>query len=1082
LRKTAITLAILVCLVLAGLVLAPKFIDLNRFKEPVVAELVALTGRTLELRGPLSLSLLPGPTVTARDVRLANPPGAAVEDMVRLRAVEVKLAFWPLLARRAEIRSATLVEPEIDLERAASGAGNWQFDRRTTSGANEPGASEAMMRALAVDRVTIEDGAVTYRSGAAIERFEHINATVTAGGPAGPFTAAGEFVSRGAALSVEARSGALDAADVPFQATLTAKPATRLELDLIATGAGDQRHLDGQVKLAADTPQVLATLLLHARLPPALLRPLTLTASIRGNARDLTLERLNFDFGEAHGGGGLEIRAGTPPSIGLRLSVNQLDLDRWQTPRKAAAAIPADLIGSAFAAPSDAAAPVPLTPLQPGAFSLPDSLDASVDLGINALVWRSGVVRNAQLKATLAGGRLTLDRAAALLPGGSDVALSGSVAMSAEGPHGQGVFEANSDDLRSVLAWLGAPRGGVPPDRLRRASLSSRIALAGDRVDLSGVDATLDATRLGGAATLVLRDRLGVGLRIAADSLNLDAYLPRRDADGAAPPAPDADAASPWPALLGAVDANIDAHVDTLTWQGAPLSDAHFAGTVQDGEATIRDLSVGDVEGAEVRLSGAVQGLGSGPLGAQLDYHLQGPELERLLHLVSPGLDTGRSYGEFQVAGELRWAAEALSGTVDLGALGGRAHVAGNVTPATARLALELELEHPSFTTLMHNFSAAYRPAGGDAGPLKLTGQITGDAGHFAIDRLALDIGESTAAGKLAIDLAQPRPHVSADLKIGDWAIDRLLAVGPSAAGEQGIRHAGRMPGIVLAQAGPGVPSAPAPWSRTPIDLAPLTLADADLMLSGNSIAYGRWRIDQPALTVVLKDGTLAVKQLVGRLFGGSIEANGEVAAAATPTLRATLKLKDADLKQAFMNEAGFGAIEGRFDIDASLAGDGRSPADMIARLSGEGTLHGRDGLVSGIDLAQVNDRLRSPDAPADVLTLIRSGAGGRTRFTDLAGTFHVADGVARSDDLRVTADGVEGQATATIDLPRWTMASRIEFRWAGIAIVPPLVLRLDGPLDAPREVLELNPLQQFLGQRHQAPGDRPVTGSAPLH
>lgn len=1082
-RKTAIALAILVSLILASLVLAPQFVDLNRFKGPIATELAALTGRTIEFKGPIGLSLLPGPTITARDVRLANPPGAAVEDMVRLRAVEVKLAFWPLLARRVEIRGATLVEPDFDLERVATGDGNWQFDMRAPAGADEAQASPAMMRALAVDHLTIENGAVTYRSGTTVERFEHLNATVAIEGRAGPYTAAGEFVSRGAALSFEARSGAIDAPDVPFQATLTIKPAARLQLDLISTGTGDERRIEGQLKLAADNAQTLAAVALRARLPAALARPVTLAADIRGTPRHLALEHLNVDFGAAHGEGSLRIAQGTPPSVGLNLSINQLDLDRWLAARKAAAAMPPSLVPSAFAAPTDAAGPVPLAPLQPGAFALPDSVHVSVDLGIKALIWRNGVVRDAQLKATLAGGQLTLDHAAALLPGGSDVSLSGSAAMSAEGPRGQGVFAANADDLRSILAWLGASSDGVPPDRLRKASLSSHLALAGDRLDLTGIDATLDATRLAGAATVALRERLGIGLRIAADRFNLDAYLPRDDAArpdaGGTPPGP-VDAGNPWSAALGAFDANVDAHVDTLTWHGDPLGDAHFAGTVQNGEATIRDLSVGDIEGAAAQLSGAVQGLSGGPLGAQLTYEVHGAEFARLLHMVSPGLDAGASYGDFRLGGELRWAAENVSGIADLAILGGRAHVAGNLAPASARVALDIDIDHPSFEALMHSVSPTYRPAGGDLGPLKFTGQLTGAAGHFAIDRLALDIGQSTAAGKLAVDLGAARPHLTGDLKIGDWAIDRLLTARQSAAVDESIRHAGGLPGIILAQAGAGAAAAPATWSREPINLAPLSLADADLTLSGNSLAYGRWRVDQPALTVVLNDGTLAVKQLTGRLFGGSIEADGDVAAAATPALHATLKLRDADLKQAFMNEAGFGTIEGRFDIDASLAGEGRSPADVIARLSGEATLRGRDGRVSGIDLAVVNDRLRSPDLPADLLALIRSGAGGRTRFSDLAGTFRVADGVARSDDLRVTADGAEGQATAIFDLPRWTMASRIEFRWTGIAVVPPLVLRLEGPIDAPREVFEVNPLQHFLGQRKPALGDPPVTGSAP--
>jgi uncharacterized protein involved in outer membrane biogenesis len=1077
LRKTAIALAILVSLVLAGLVLAPQFVDLNRFKGPIAAELAALTGRAVEFRGPLGLSLLPGPTITARDVRLANPPGAAAEDMVRLRAVEVKLAFWPLLARRVEIRSATLVEPELDLERVASGDGNWRFGGRLPSGGpGEPGTPAAMVRALAIDHLTIENGAVTYRSGTAVERIEHINARVAVEGRTGPYTAAGEFVSRGAQLSFEARSGALDAPEVPFQATLTVKPATRLQLDLVSTGTGEQPRIEGQLKLTADNAQTLAAMALRARVPAALARPVTLAADIRGTPGDLTLEHLNLDFGAAHGEGSLRVTQGTRPSVGLTFSVNQLDLDRWLAVRKGAAAAPLGLIGSASAAPIDAAGPVPLAPLEPGALVLPDGIDASVDVGVKALVWRNSVVRNAQLKATLTNGQLTLDRAAALLPGGSDVSLTGSVATSAEGVRGQGVFEANADDLRSMLAWLGAPSDGVPADRLRRASVTSRLALAGDRLDLAGIDATLDATRLRGAATVALRERPGVGLRIAADRFNLDAYLPRADAPGT-PPRP-ADADNPWPALLTAFDANIDAHVDTLTWHGEPLGDAHFAGTVQNGAATVRDLSVGDIEGAAAQLSGTVQGLGGDPFGAQLTYEVHGAEFERLLHVVSPGLDPGRAYGDFRLGGDLRWAAETLSGTADLAILGGRAHVAGSVVPSSAHLALDINIDHPSFAALMRSVSPTYRPAGGDVGALKFSGQLTGAAGHFAVDRLALDIGRSTAAGKLAVDLEAARPHISGDLKLGDWAIDRLLTARQSAAVEDGIRRAGLLPGVVLAQAVAGAASPV--WSREPIDLALLSLADADLTLAGDSIAYGRWRIDQPALTATLTSGTLAVKQLAGRLFGGSIEADGDLAAAATPALHAHLKLKDADLKQAVANETGVGIVDGRFDIDASLAGEGRSPADMIERLSGDATLRGHDGGVSGVDLAAMNDRLKARDRPADLLALIRSGAGGWTHFSELAGSFHVADGVARSDDLRLTADGALGHATATFDLPHATMASRIELRLTGIAEAPPVVLRLDGPIDAPREVFEVNALQQFLAQRQHVPGDPPITGPAP--
>ena len=83
-RKAAIGLGILIVLLLAGLSVAPRFVDLDRFKAPIAAELARRTGRQVEIAGPIALSLLTAPTVTAYDLRLANPPGAAVKDMVRL--------------------------------------------------------------------------------------------------------------------------------------------------------------------------------------------------------------------------------------------------------------------------------------------------------------------------------------------------------------------------------------------------------------------------------------------------------------------------------------------------------------------------------------------------------------------------------------------------------------------------------------------------------------------------------------------------------------------------------------------------------------------------------------------------------------------------------------------------------------------------------------------------------------------------------------------------------------------------------------------------------------------------------------
>jgi uncharacterized protein involved in outer membrane biogenesis len=1036
LRKAAIVLGTLIVFVLAGLGLAPQLLDLEPLKGPIAAQLSERAGRKVELAGRIGLRLLPSPTLTARDVRLANPPGAAVPDMVRLRALEVKPALLPLLAGRLEVRSALLVEPEIDIERLPSGELNWHApapapatppgNGRAEAGAPRP----AMVPAFAIDELTVQNGAVTDRSRNGIERFEHINGSLSLDDASGQLSAAGNLVARGAAVSFQLHSGILAAATVPLQLTVTTTPAAQLQLDLVLTGTADDRRVAGKVKLsAADAGAVLGTLA-QLTVPAALAQPVALSGDISGSSQQLALDRLSIDVGPAHGEGSFRLDAGTTTALGLTLSIGRLDLDHWPVPRQAALA-PVSLVAGAFAAAPQAS--VPPAPRRVSGFALPAALDAKLDLAIDGVVWHGGLVRDARLQLALVDGAVTLDRFTASLPGGSDVSLRGSGSATAAGLRGEGTAEANADDLRSLFGWFGVSLGGVPPDRLRTARLSSRFVLGGERLDLAAIDAVIDTTRLNGAATVLLQQRPGIGLRLTADRFNLDAYLPLPAAasEGNRPATPAVagmSTARPAAAIdgLAAFDANVDARVQSLTWHGQPLGEVHLAGTLENDEATIRELSIGDVGGASASLSGVVAGLAAAPTG-QLAFDMHGPELERVLRLVAPQLASGRSYGAFSLGGGMQVETDTVTLDTDLQLLEGHAHVVGDIARPSGKLDLGFDLDHPSFGRLLRGVAPAFPLAGVDPGPVKLAGRVSGEGQHYAVERIALAIGPGTLEGKLGVDLSGARPRISADIAVGDWAIDRLLP---------------------------------------PRQL--LSLGDVDLALTGHSLVYGRWHLDKPVLAASVKDGALSLQRLSGSLFGGTVEASGELDGAATPALQGKLVLRDADLKQALRDAAGFGLVDGHVDVDAMVAGSGASAAEMAASLAGEATLHGHDGSISGVALKAMNDQLAQ--RPTNLIALLRGAAGGRTAFSTLDGTFHLAGGVARSDDLRLVAEGGDGTATISIDLAKWTIASKVDFRLAAAASAPPLVMHVDGALDQPRIVLDINPLEKYLSQAAPRP------------
>ncbi len=583
-------------------------------------------------------------------------------------------------------------------------------------------------------------------------------------------------------------------------------------------------------------------------------------------------------------------------------------------------------------------------------------------------------------------------------------------------------------------------------------------------LNVNALDATLDATRLGGAATVLLRARPGIGLRLAADRFNLDAYLPP---PAPAPPAAPAAPAAPAPpaaggGVLSSFDANVDLRVQALTWHGQPMSDVHLAGTLENAEATIRELGIGDIGGASANLSGVIDGLEDTTTG-QIAFDMHGPELERVLRVVAPKLARGRRYGAFSLGGGLQYDRQTATVDTDVQLLGGHAHVVGDIARADGALDMGYDLDHPSFAELVRVFSPLYQPAQ-DPGAVKLSGRLSGHAGRFTLQHMALAIGQSTLAGTIGVDRTGSRAKLDADLTAGDWAIDRLLSARRSASLDQHFARASPRRGIVLAAV--RAPAAAPLWSEEPLDFSMLRRADLELKLAAHSLAYGGWRLDAPTLAASVKDGVLSLQQLTAKLLGGSVEASGGASGVAVPGLQGHLMLKDVDLKEALAKSGGGGFLDGRVDLDAQLAASGVSEADMVAALAGEATLKSRGGSLAGVDLKAMNERVAT--RPGDLASLLRSGAGGRTAVSALDGSFHIAQGIARSDDLRLEAEGGEGRATASLDLPQWTMTSRVEFRLAGLPDAPPLVMRLDGSIDAPRTVFEVNALEQYLARRLQ--------------
>jgi uncharacterized protein involved in outer membrane biogenesis len=785
LKKILIGVFGLIVLLLLAVAIGPRFIDWNGYKGRVADAVREVTGRDLAIDGDMSLSLLPSPTLSVSGVRLANLPGGSAPDMARLKSLEVHVALMPLVSGKIQVTRVTLVEPVVLLERLADGQANWQF---TPPAANANGAAGTASSGAAagsgpsaeisVDNFTIENGTVLYRAGGIEQKMEGLGAVVVMRSLKGPFAATGDAKIAGLPakfdLAVDSLAGG---GPIPLRATINvAGDAAVVGFD----GSADQAAAMVKGKLTAklSDPALVFKSAGLAGLPPGLTQPFNLSADLAASAANIELANLALSLGDTNAAGKLTVQPGNPAQVSINLAFSRLDLDKLLPAADATAS------GSATAP-----APSPGAPAGAG-FALPGQIVVNFDLSAEAVAYHKGVVTRPQLVGRLADGQLQIKQASALLPGGSDINVAGTLAAKDGRPHFAGAIQAKSDNLRDLANWLGVALPNIPADRLRSLTLTSRLIASPVQVELADLDMRLDASHIQGGVTAALPDgasrtKPGFGIGLTVDQLDVDAYLPPKAAGAAAGNGTGAGAAPggkpPSPlaglAALANVDANFDLRAGSLGFNGQTMRGLHLQGTLFAGKLTIADASAKDIGGGQGNIAGNIVNLASDPrYDLKLDVAAQ--DAARVFQLAGLGRPAPGKYGSLKLTGAVKGGADdvafdvafAVSGLgVDGAAKGTAQGLRAGVPRVDSTISVSAKNAAPVFQLL-----GLSKPGADKLGAVALTGKAASGKDSVDFD-LALDLpgvgGKGTLQGKLTglsgtpqvatnlkLDVAQPAP------------------------------------------------------------------------------------------------------------------------------------------------------------------------------------------------------------------------------------------------------------------------------------------------------------------------------------
>lgn len=265
-------------------------------------------------------------------------------------------------------------------------------------------------------------------------------------------------------------------------------------------------------------------------------------------------------------------------------------------------------------------------------------------------------------------------------------------------------------------------------------------------------------------------------------------------------------------------------------------------------------------------------------------------------------------------------------------------------------------------------------------------------------------------------------------------------------------------------QPSPGKGGPPAkPAAEEPVDLSALRTLQADGNLRIGSLKASGIRASDVHMTLKARNGKADIEPIAARLYGGSAAGALSVTAGNPAQVAARQNLSGIDVGPLLKDALGSNRIEGRGNVRLDVAGTGTAFGQIRKSLNGSAALDLRDGNVRGVNIAQAVRKAKAKigelrgDAPPQSGN---ASAGDKTDFSELSGTFRIAGGVARNDDLsikspliRVSGAGEINLGEERIDyLAKTTVVSTLEGQGGpelqalkGLTIP----VRLSGPFDA---------------------------------
>lgn len=297
-------------------------------------------------------------------------------------------------------------------------------------------------------------------------------------------------------------------------------------------------------------------------------------------------------------------------------------------------------------------------------------------------------------------------------------------------------------------------------------------------------------------------------------------------------------------------------------------------------------------------------------------------------------------------------------------------------------------------------------------GHVELVSAFSANTESASFTKLGLRFDELSFAGDASIRWKGEKPKILLNAKAEQaWDLNSFIPL------DEDMKEG-------LKQKEPAVTPPAQLWSDAPLPFDLLDAANADIKLELAGVRVGTFHMENLTFNAILKDKVLDIDMPHTKLYGGTMIAKATIDGKPTPpVITKRVKIENVNAKE-FLTEAyGFTRLRGTANADIQVRGRGNSQAEIIQTLLGSGMIQVRDGAIEGFNLRRMVQNLKQP------MALLADGAqrsDETTDFSELSGTFTLAEGIATNKDLKLLAPLLTVTGEGTVNLPAKTLSYRL--------------------------------------------------------